>query len=84
MPRICSFDGIEIEMYFRDHPPPHIHAFFGEDEALISISDNALLKGSLPANKLRKALAWTLKRQAELLENWSLRELGKPLNTLTP
>jgi hypothetical protein len=26
VPRISSFYGIVIEMYFGDHPPPHFHA----------------------------------------------------------
>ena len=29
MPRISSFYGIVIEMYFGDHPPPHFHARYG-------------------------------------------------------
>ena len=39
MPRISEFFGILIYMYFEDHAPPHFHAFYGKDEALISIAD---------------------------------------------
>jgi hypothetical protein len=34
VPRISEFYGIVIEMYFRDHPPPHFHArYSGEVNA---------------------------------------------------
>jgi hypothetical protein len=31
------FFGILIRMYFNDHPPPHFHARYNEDEAVIAI-----------------------------------------------
>ena len=37
MPEISRFFGIIIAMYFRDHPPPHFHARYGEHEAKFSI-----------------------------------------------
>ncbi|MDQ2786112.1 MAG: DUF4160 domain-containing protein, partial [Chloroflexota bacterium] len=33
MPVIAVFDGITITMYYKDHPPPHFHARYGEYEA---------------------------------------------------
>jgi hypothetical protein len=38
MPRISSFYGIVIEMYFKDHPPPHFRAFYAGEEAKTSIA----------------------------------------------
>jgi hypothetical protein len=32
MPRICSFYGIIIWIYYNDHNPPHFHATYGEFE----------------------------------------------------
>ena len=84
MPCICAFDGIEIEMYIRDHAPPHFHAYYAEYEAVISINDVTLLKGGLPSRKLKLVTRWAIKRQEELLINWELRENGKPLLTLLP
>ena len=34
MPEISRFYGIVIRMYGLDHPPPHMHAAYGEYEAL--------------------------------------------------
>jgi hypothetical protein len=35
MPRISSFYGITILMFFGDHHPPHFHARYGEYSARI-------------------------------------------------
>jgi hypothetical protein len=37
VPRISSFYGIVIAMYYREHGVPHFHALYGEYEASIEI-----------------------------------------------
>ncbi|MBO7121917.1 MAG: DUF4160 domain-containing protein [Treponema sp.] len=37
MPIVSEFSGIEISLYFDDHLPPHFHAKYSGDEALIEI-----------------------------------------------
>ena len=37
MPEISRFYGVVIKMFFDDHRPPHFHAFYGDQEALIAI-----------------------------------------------
>jgi hypothetical protein len=32
MPTVRRFDRCRIEMYFRDHPPPHFHTITRSDE----------------------------------------------------
>lgn len=51
-------DGIVIEMYFSDHPPPHFHARYAGDEATIVISNGELLAGALPGRALRLVREW--------------------------
>ncbi|MDI6760994.1 MAG: DUF4160 domain-containing protein [Candidatus Brocadiaceae bacterium] len=48
MPEISRFYGISIYMYFREHSPPHFHAVYGENGALISIETLGLVSGWLP------------------------------------
>src|SRR5208283_614651 len=43
MPRISQFYGIAVYMYYRDHAPPHFHAIYGDDEAIIDIASGAVL-----------------------------------------
>jgi len=38
MPEVSRFYGIIIRFYYREHPPEHFHAIYGEHEALIEIS----------------------------------------------
>ena len=35
MPTISNFYGILIQMYWKDHQPPHFYAIYGSFEALI-------------------------------------------------
>jgi hypothetical protein len=37
MPTISVFFGIVVQMYWRDHAPPYVHAFYQGLEALVAI-----------------------------------------------
>lgn len=47
MPEICRFYGIIIAMFYEDHNPPHFHARYGNDQAVIKIDDFMVLEGFL-------------------------------------
>lgn len=53
MPEISRFYGIVIRMYGLDHAPPHVHAVYGEHEALIGIEDVEVIRGTLPTRARR-------------------------------
>ena len=40
MPEISRFFGIIITMNFNDHNQPHLHAEYGEFEAIFDIAEN--------------------------------------------
>ena len=78
MPEISRFYGIIIKMYFGDHVPPHFHAEYNDFAAQISITDFALLNGSLPPKAFSLVVEWAMLNKEELLANWdSLSENGK-------
>jgi hypothetical protein len=56
MPTISAFFGILIRMYYRDHAPPHFHAVYGEQEALIDIETLDVLEGRLSRRALELVL----------------------------
>ncbi len=56
MPTICAFYGILIQMFWKDHGPPHFHALYAEYEALIDIRSLEVIEGHLP----RRAMALVL------------------------
>ena len=50
MPTISTFYGIFILMHLtrKEHTPPHIHAIYGDYEALFAIEDGRILHGKFP------------------------------------
>ncbi|HWA21231.1 MAG TPA: DUF4160 domain-containing protein [Caulobacterales bacterium] len=79
MPTISIFFGIVVQMYWRDHPPPHIHAFYGGAEALIAIESGEVIGGRLPPAALRLVRAWIEDRRDLLQANWERAMLREPL-----
>ena len=45
-------------MYFADHAPPHFHAVYAGEEAVIGIATGEILRGGLPDRALRMAREW--------------------------
>ena len=79
MPRIAYFFGVLIVMHFlsAEHAPPHIHAFYGEQEAKFRISDGEMFEGFIP-NKQRNAVTKFIKDfQNELQEMWDKERYQK-------
>ena len=70
MPTLSLFYGILVRMYWRDHNPPHFHAYYGEDEILINIVTLETLAGSLPRRALALVLEWAALHRGELMEAW--------------
>jgi len=71
-------------MYWREHSPPHFHAIYGEQQAMIGIETLEVLKGRLSRRALNLVLDWAEIHRAPLLENWRLSEAGRPLNEIRP
>lgn len=82
--RVSQFHGVSVYMYFYDHAPPHFHAMYGDDEAVITIVPPSILFGNLPRNFLKRVLSWTGLHQAEQLVDWQLAQRGQPLNPIPP
>jgi hypothetical protein len=77
MPEISRFFGIIIFMYFDEHNPPHFHARYNEERALISIQELKVMEGFLSRRALSLVLEWGNEHRAELINNWnSLQNTG--------
>jgi kynureninase len=79
MPTISMFYGIIIRMYCApgEHNPPHIHAYYQNDTAVVSIKQCKVTQGKLPRKKERLVLAWVEIHQEALLANWELASNGE-------
>jgi len=84
MPRVSQFYGISIYLYYNDHAPPHFHAEYGDDEALITIERLQVLRGELPRRVRALVVEWATLHQDELETNWGLARQGVPLQAIEP
>ncbi len=84
MPRVSAFYGIAIYLYYRDHPPPHVHAIYGEHEAAVEIATGTVIAGSLPRRARIMVDDWLANNRAEVQRNWDLAAAGQPLTPVPP
>ena len=82
MPTVAWFYGIAVRMYFKDHPPPHFEAVYGEYQANIAIATGEVIDGRLPPAAAGLVKQWTLAHQAELLANWDRARAKLPLERI--
>lgn len=84
MPTISRFLGVIISMYHNDHPPPHFHVSYGDDEALIDIESFELIAGHCPTRLIGVVRTWAHLHQEELRANWDLARRAEPLRQVAP
>ena len=59
MPRIQPFDSCQINVNFRDHPPPHFHVIANDGrEWLVRIDNCEVLEGPRDVRVIRVAMEW--------------------------
>jgi hypothetical protein len=84
MPRISTFYGIVIAIYHDDHAPPHFHAIYSGEEAVISINNLDLLAGRLSRRPRALVLEWGSVHQEDLRAVWEQAARHEPLGTIDP
>ena len=70
MPTLIIIDSIKIDVYIREHPPPHFHAIYAEYEELIEIKTLATYAGNLPKAQRNKVIEWAKAKQDYLMDNF--------------
>jgi hypothetical protein len=84
LPRISEFLGIVIYLYWRDHAPPHFHAVYAGQEALISIEDLSVISGTLSPRPTALVLEWANLHLDELRTVWHQAQNLGPLSRIEP
>jgi hypothetical protein len=84
MPELSRFFGIIIRMHYNDHDPPHFHAVYVENEALINIDTLAVVRGELPRRALALVLEWAVTHRDELRRDWELARSGRTPMPIAP
>lgn len=70
MPTIKNIEGVKIDVYSREHPPPHFHAIYAEYEELIVIQTLETYAGNIPNNIRKKVVNWAKENIQLLAENF--------------
>ncbi len=83
MPTISEFFGITIRIMYLDHNPPHFHAYYGNQKAIIEI-ENGAVKGIMSERALRLIFEWMELHREELKEAWKNAKNGIPPSKIEP
>ncbi|MBC2840119.1 DUF4160 domain-containing protein [Robiginitalea sp. SC105] len=70
MPTLHIENGIKVECFSGDHPPPHVHVSYGEHEDLIIINSADIYEGDLPIRKRKLAIAYVAENKEFLLRTF--------------
>ena len=84
MPETSRFYWIIIKMYFlsNEHNPPHIHAIYNKNMAVIDIQTLDVIEGYLPTRAFKLVREWLFIHKKEISNIWMTQEFRKiePLN----
>ena len=86
MPEISRFYGIVVKMIYNDvgqHHKPHVHIYYGEYEASISL-DGEMLAGHLPEKQYRIISGWLALHEDELYKAWNYAIRGEAFDKIEP
>jgi hypothetical protein len=81
---VARVDGLKIEIFAREHPPPHFHVSAGNIDATFSLADGTLLNGRV-ASRERALIQWWYTRSRPLLiKTWNeTRPTNCPVGSIT-
>lgn len=69
--RVDSFEGLKIEIYHKEHSPPHFHVKSSKGDASFAIEDASLLQGSIRDDDHRKIRYWHQRAKPMLIAKWN-------------
>jgi hypothetical protein len=84
MPEISRFFGIVIKIFYNDHNPPHFHAEYSGDIALIDIRTLSVFSGNLPPRVKGFVIEWATIHQQELIDDWERAQTHQDLLNIAP
>ena len=81
---VDRLNGLKIEIYPDEHPPPHFHVVSPGANASFTIEDCRLLKGKIDPQDQRKVRFWHKHAKATLIECWNSTRPTDCVVDLTP
>ena len=63
--------GMKIEIYPKEHAPPHFHVKTPSFSASFRIDDCSILSGEIPSNQYNKIRYWHKLSKLRLIDEWN-------------
>jgi hypothetical protein len=82
VPTIAEFLGLRVTIFYRDHPPMHVHVTYQSHQARFLIETGELIDGSMPQRQRRLVKQWIVANCEALTDNWGRAERREPLERL--
>ena len=84
MPEISRFFGIIIRMFFDEHNPPHVHAEYQGQKAVLDLAGN-VTRGDLGSRTATRLVReWIDLHVDELRGDWELAQAGREVKKIAP
>ena len=72
MPTVLRIHGFDVQIYTRDHEPPHVHCWKGNAELVIDLDPISIRENNgMKKGDARQALAIMVAHQQFLLTEWN-------------
>ncbi|MBV1929382.1 MAG: DUF4160 domain-containing protein [Gammaproteobacteria bacterium] len=68
---VARVNGLKIEIYSNEHPPPHFHVKSPNIDASFSIDDCSKLNGNIERGDLKKIEYWHKRAKDLLIKHWN-------------
>jgi hypothetical protein len=68
---VARVNGLRLEIYSREHPPPHFHVVAPDIDATFAIDDCRQLNGTISPSAARKVRYWHGYSKPKLIEVWN-------------
>ena len=66
---VANLDGLRVQIFSREHPPPHFRVFYAGDTANFAIKDCTKLNGGLDKWE-RNIRRWHAAPKSDLIDVW--------------
>ena len=70
MPTLFTLGNMRLRMFADDHHPPHFHLVTPDHEALVRLSDLAVIAGSIDRRSYEAAFHWAEDNRELLDREW--------------
>lgn len=68
---VARFEGLKVEIYSREHPPPHFHVKGGDVDVSFSIDNCELIEGKLDGRRTALIQFWHSRCKDKLIDFWN-------------